>query len=169
MSTNRCDLSCPCHSFGADCCDRCLKPGGTDMRPRAIPLAVATASTESVGHGEVLTFGAGYGPFLATPEPATAQVWKWEVPIANDNEVHIRMPLGAKILSFQLQGETPCLWALVDPKAPHVDRLFRVAGTGVPFLHRPSMRFLGTVQDPRALTRLKGPLVWHLFEEDSPE
>ena len=39
-------------------------------------------------------------------------IWKFPVPV-NDGNV-LEMPEGAKILSVQVQGETPCLWALVD-------------------------------------------------------
>lgn len=67
------------------------------------------------------------------------------------------MPENARILSFQMQGDVPTLWAYVDPLARRTSRSFRIVGTGneVP----PECNFesyIGTVQD-------RG-YVWHLFE-----
>ncbi len=75
------------------------------------------------------------------------------------NYASIAMPKGAKLLSFQCQGHTPCLWALVDPSAEIETRKFRFSGTGHPIEEDPeSLRFVGTAQ------MAGGALIWHLFE-----
>lgn len=76
------------------------------------------------------------------------KIFKYEV------SVEIEMPVGATILSVQMQGGTAQLWALVDPYAGTERRRFAVIGTGwdIPDHHV----YLGTWQD--------GPFVWHLFE-----
>ena len=65
------------------------------------------------------------------------------------------MPLGAKILTLQLQDETPCFWAEVDTDASTEQRLFRILGTGHPLPE--GLTYLGTFQLP--------PFVWHVYEE----
>lgn len=78
------------------------------------------------------------------------QIWKYDV-----HDGSIRMPKGAKILSVQLQNNRPNIWAIVDPKAEMVSRLFVIVGTGEPF-DDTDMSYVGTYQQP--------PFVWHLFE-----
>ena len=41
-------------------------------------------------------------------------IWKYKLKI--DILQEIIMPIGARILSVQMQSNTPCLWVLVDPK-----------------------------------------------------
>ncbi len=83
----------------------------------------------------------------------------FKYPIQVGDHVSINLPVGAKLLSFQCQGEQPCLWALVDPEAPLEARQFRFAGTGHS-IEEPSedLQFVGTAQ------MMGGSLVWHLFE-----
>lgn len=85
------------------------------------------------------------------------KVFKYPVKIVD--HVSIGMPEGARLLSFQCQGEQPCLWALVDPTAKKETRNFRFVGTGHPIEESPgSLRFIGTAQ------MMGGSLIWHLFE-----
>jgi len=63
-------------------------------------------------------------------------------------------------LDVQAQGGTPCLWALVDPHAPQVERLFLVYGTGHDVPDDPGM-YYGTIH-----FHSTPPLVFHVFEED---
>lgn len=65
------------------------------------------------------------------------------------------MPLGAKVLSIQVQNDVPTIWAFVDTAMPFEDRKFYVYGTGhvIPLL---ANRHIATIQ-------LIG-LVWHIFE-----
>ncbi len=84
-------------------------------------------------------------------------IWKFPLP-APDDVVTLMMPRGAVVLSVQVQHETPCVWALVDPEAPKVPRRFRWAGTGHPLDLRGFWKFVGTFQ------LHGGDLVFHLFD-----
>lgn len=69
------------------------------------------------------------------------------------------MPQGAEILAVQAQGQTPCLWALVDPERETEIRIIEIFGTGDPIIEGGKARsYLGTFQ-------LKGgESVFHAFE-----
>lgn len=55
------------------------------------------------------------------------QVWKF--PLYPDTTM--KMPKGAKVLTVQVQGSGPCIWALVDPMEPeYEERVYSVVGTG---------------------------------------
>lgn len=69
----------------------------------------------------------------------------------------LRMPLGAKPLSAQVQNEQPQLWALVDTDNDHVDHRFYTIGTGHPF-PQDAGEFIDTIQ------LLGGQLVFHIFD-----
>jgi hypothetical protein len=86
-------------------------------------------------------------------------VWKWPIPMEVDFE--IVMPKGAELLTVQTQyagdpGESPGLWALVDPDAPRETRRFQMVGTG----HREvgDLTYVGTFQVTG------GSFVGHVFE-----
>lgn len=80
-------------------------------------------------------------------------IWKYELTITDAQ--FIDMPADAEILSVQMQGDTLCLWALVQPIAELRGRVIYVVGTGNPFpIGR--VKHLGTVQ--------QGMFVWHVFE-----
>lgn len=83
-------------------------------------------------------------------------IWKFKFN-TTDNLV-IKMPKGSKVLSVQVQGEQPCMWALVDPDAKKENRKFRIFGTGhlVPSIVE-DLQFIATYQEQG------GALVWHLF------
>lgn len=69
------------------------------------------------------------------------------------------LPIGAKVLHFDIQNNEPHIWALVDPDAPKENRLFLLVGTGHQFDHDPDdTEFIGTV------LANGGALVWHVFE-----
>ncbi len=82
----------------------------------------------------------------------------WKFPFHTTDNVVIEMPKGAQVLSIQTQHGKPCMWALVDPEAPKVNRLFRVFGTGhpIPFFEE-NLSYDGTYQEQG------GDLVWHVF------
>lgn len=67
------------------------------------------------------------------------------------------MPIGAEILSVQVQRGNPHMWALVDPEAPCEVRTFRILGTGYIELGAPGQH-LGSFQ------LNDGALVFHVFE-----
>ena len=76
-----------------------------------------------------------------------------------EDHFDLSMPKDADILSVQVQGEQPCIWALVEPGAAIEHRHFRLVGTGHPISENiDTLEFIGTFQ-------LRGGiLVFHLFE-----
>lgn len=79
-------------------------------------------------------------------------IWKFE--LTRLQLCHIRMPVGAKIVRLARQGESICMWAVVEPTNDLEERKFTTVGTGQPI---PKVsRYVGTWDDP--------PFVWHLFE-----
>lgn len=68
----------------------------------------------------------------------------------------IPLPIGATILHFANQFETPVVWALVDTEAPTEYIVFHMVGTG----HRMPNSYcvyIGSAQFQG------GEFVWHLF------
>lgn len=82
-------------------------------------------------------------------------IYKYQLEITDEQEV--ALPLGAQILSVQMQNGILCLWAFVDSEAYPIARTIRVFGTGNPFPELGTHQHLGTVQQP--------PCVWHVFEK----
>ncbi len=84
-------------------------------------------------------------------------IWKYELKPTDDQ--NIEMPDGAEILTMQCQGETPCLWVLVDPTKRKKIRRFEIFGTGHTMDVLSVSTYVGTYQ-------LKdGQLVFHVFEQ----
>ncbi len=76
-----------------------------------------------------------------------------------EGEVTIPMPKGAHILAVQVQHNSPCLWAIVDPEQPIESRTFRIFGTGHEMdVDMPHCHYIGTFQ------LLGGSFIGHLFE-----
>lgn len=84
----------------------------------------------------------------------------WKYPIQVTDWFEIAMPYEAEILCCQMQIDTPCIWALVNPDAPTEVRKFRLAGTGHAIFES-ALTFVGTFQ------MAGGALVFHLFEVES--
>ena len=87
----------------------------------------------------------------------------WKFPISGP-AVWIEMPRGAEILTIQLQGEIPTVWAMVDPDAPKVRRKIVILGTGHVVASWPPDRrykYINTFQ--------VGPFVFHLFDTGEEE
>jgi hypothetical protein len=78
----------------------------------------------------------------------------YKYPFGIDDRFAMQMPVGAEILHAEMQGGTPCLWALVDSEAPR-ELAFRLFGTGHPFPEDVALAHVSTFQ--------QGPFVWHLF------
>jgi hypothetical protein len=82
-------------------------------------------------------------------------VYKYPIPI--EDNFFLLLPADAAILTVQVQGEQPCIWAMVNPEAELRERRFRLAGTGRPIGY--GMSYIGTFQ------LYGGALVFHLFED----
>jgi hypothetical protein len=85
-------------------------------------------------------------------------IYKYELKIEDKQE--ISMQLDAEILSVQTQGDSLCMWALVDPEVEPENRMFEIFGTGhpIPVGMGVSREFISTFQIPS-----RG-LVFHVFE-----
>lgn len=82
-------------------------------------------------------------------------VHKYPLP-AHDCLVH--MPLGAKVIHADIQGEQICLWAHVDTKQKKELRRFMIVGTGHTMPEGQKLEHRGTV------LMHEGTLVVHVFE-----
>ncbi len=88
----------------------------------------------------------------------------WNFPLGDGSPQVIRMPVGAEILTVQVRGDRPYLWAIIKPvpSSPKTEyRHFEVFGTGQD-IHEDmgiDRRYIGTFQQP--------PYVWHVFERIS--
>ena len=82
-----------------------------------------------------------------------ATIWKYVLELTDTQTVE--MPDGAEILSVANQGDSACIWAIVDPEQEKRTRTIEIFGTGHP-VPSASRRFIGTA--------LFGPLVFHFFE-----
>jgi len=99
-------------------------------------------------------------------------VWRFEIPMEIqdgaakwNNRFTIKMPAGAEVLTIQVQGSKPCIWAKVDPEQELTDRSFMLVGTGHPLPIEPQdfVHYKGTFQ------LAGGALVFHLFDcQDIP-
>lgn len=82
----------------------------------------------------------------------------WKFPIYVIDSQPVKMPKGAEILTVQLQGNQPCIWAMVDDRAQPETRTIEVHGTGNAIRQDMgiSRKYIGTFQAE--------PFVWHVFE-----
>lgn len=81
------------------------------------------------------------------------KIFKYRAVVRDEGSVV--MPIGAKILTVQIQVDTPYFWALVDPGAGLEDHKYSVRGTGHPADGLGA--YIGTIQTD-------GGLVFHYFE-----
>lgn len=84
----------------------------------------------------------------------TQRVWKYELKSVLSD---LHMPVGAEILTVQLQHDQICLWAKVNVNAPKVKRTFQMIGTDH-VIADDRVTYIGTVQ------LVDGNLVFHIFE-----
>lgn len=83
----------------------------------------------------------------------------WKFPLQTVDAQVIHMPFGAQVLCLQSQGGAPTIWALVDPAAVLMERMFLTYGTG----HQVTSdraEYVGTYQVNG------GALVFHVFAAD---
>jgi len=82
-------------------------------------------------------------------------IYKYQFEV--QDEIEIMMPADSEVLCVQMQRNSPCIWAIVDPNVALRRKHFRVFGTGQQF-EPPIGRYIGTFQMGG------GALVFHLFE-----
>ena len=82
------------------------------------------------------------------------RIYKYRIKI-RDVQV-LSLPKDARVLCFQLQDDIPCIWAVIDDRAPKEERTFYIFGTGHPMTQEWG-QYHGTIQ--------QHGLVWHLFEK----
>ena len=80
----------------------------------------------------------------------------WKFPLVMTDRQTVQMPMGAEILTVQMQGEQCCLWALCEPENVMRPREILIHGTGHPV--GDITRYIGSVQI------YSGALVFHVFE-----
>lgn len=81
-------------------------------------------------------------------------IWKFSIQV--EDFIEIAMPVGAEVLTVQMQGGYPYVWAEVETDAKFESRRFRVFGTGHPIPNNFKGRYVDTFQAHN------GALVWHL-------
>lgn len=69
------------------------------------------------------------------------------------------IPVGANIISVQMQDGVPCIWAIVDTTAEVIPVKFQIYGTGQEIPTDCLLKHIGSVQD--------GEYVWHVFMDDT--
>jgi 6-phosphogluconolactonase/glucosamine-6-phosphate isomerase/deaminase len=83
----------------------------------------------------------------------------YKYPLKIQDKQTISMPIGAQILSVQVQDEVVCLWALVEPRLPKREIEFQMLGTGHDAGHiNSNFKHISTVQVDG------GNLVFHVFQ-----
>lgn len=81
-------------------------------------------------------------------------IYKYPLLILDEQEVE--MPMGAGLMTVQMQNGQPCLWALVDTRNTVEKRKVLIRGTGHPADN--VGRYISTFQ------MKGGALVFHAFE-----
>lgn len=85
-------------------------------------------------------------------------IWKYKIEAVGIQQ--ILLPIGAEILTVQIQDQLPCIWVMVDPENETEVRVFEIFGTGHNIYTPPAVtwKYIGTFQVDQ------GALVFHLFE-----
>ena len=83
----------------------------------------------------------------------------WKFPLETKDRQRICIPSNYKFLCVQVQGETPCLWTLVDDKSHLLIVEIATRGTGYICEGPEEMQYIGTYQ------LAGGELVFHVFGE----
>lgn len=84
----------------------------------------------------------------------------FKYPIMITDKQSFPMPVGAKILTVQVQNGNPCIWAMVDPEALTEEVTIRVHGTGHTIYDSSNLEYIGTFQSMYGVN-----LVFHVFKE----
>jgi hypothetical protein len=83
----------------------------------------------------------------------------FKYPLEITDTQFIELPLGAEILTVQVQGDQLCLWAMVNtsPDAITKNRRIEIVGTGYP-VPAGDLKYISTIQI------MDGSLIFHIFE-----
>ncbi len=87
----------------------------------------------------------------------TKTIWKYDLKIGSNK---IYMPIGAEILTVQMQNDLPVMWALLNPESPKKNRVIQAFGTGwdIDCPVGTDRKYIGTIQLDEF------GLVYHFFE-----
>ena len=94
-----------------------------------------------------------------------SEIWKYPIPqhlLMKTGPISLNLPLGAVVLTVQMQGNTPHIWALVDPGVRKTRRKFLIQGTGRGFEVGDGMIYYGT------FLKDGGSVVGHVFGVPCP-
>lgn len=83
----------------------------------------------------------------------------YKYPLEITDTQFVELPLGAKILTVQIQGNQLCLWAMVNalPEAIKKNRRIVIIGPGYP-VPTGELEYISTFQV------MDGSLIFHVFE-----
>ena len=83
----------------------------------------------------------------------------FKYPLEITDTQFVELPLGAEILTAQIQGDQLCLWAIVNtlPGAVKKNRRIEIIGTGNP-MPTGELKYISTFQ------MMGGGLIFHVFE-----
>lgn len=70
----------------------------------------------------------------------------FKYPLVVSDRQYVTMPIGAELLTIQLQHGKPYLWAWVDEHAVPSAQAIMMCGTGQPFPEGKMGKYLGTLQ-----------------------
>lgn len=82
-------------------------------------------------------------------------IWKWPLELTDRQEM--MMPVGARVITAQIQAGKVTIWAEVNEQAKRRSRAFWIIGTGNPFPQEVALVYIASVQMP--------PFMWHVYEE----
>lgn len=86
----------------------------------------------------------------------------YKYPIEITDKQTLPMPVGANILTVQVQNGNPFIWAMVDTEVPTEEVAIRVHGTGHPINESLNLEYIGTFQSNGKC------FVFHVFKEIQP-
>lgn len=85
------------------------------------------------------------------------KIFKLQIDLTQGVKHYMNLPLGATILTVQVQYGVPCIWFLCEPEAPVARRCIAFYGTCHDIPPNPG-KYIGTVQFN------DGGLVLHVFD-----
>ena len=85
----------------------------------------------------------------------------YKYPVLLENYFEVTMPVGARILTVQIQNSEPQMWVLINPSFQNKIYRFRLVGTGHPIQDNEELSYIDTFQ------MRNGGLVFHLFLDTS--